>query len=147
MSQKYIIRLDRAALDEYTRAYFIEYPRRKKIPIDKPIVPSLNQYLVMSPEARGNLKERWEEFVYHTINCQGLLNLGLEKCKVSITYVFGDKRRSDLDNRVPKMIFDGLTRAGFWKDDNRFVVPEIHFYSDYEARNPHMIIEVETLEK
>ena len=48
---------------------------------------------------------------------------------------------------MPKMIFDGLTRAGFWKDDNRFVVPEIHFYSDYEARNPHMIIEVETLEK
>ena len=46
--------------------------------------------------------------------------------------------------RVPKMVFDGLTRAGFWEDDNRFVIPELHFYSDYEARNPHMIIEVET---
>ena len=146
MGKKYVIRLDKEALDDYIKEYFKVYPRRKKIPIDKPIVPSLNQYLVMSPEARGNLKERWEEFVYHTLNRQGLLNLNLQKCKVSITYVFGDKRRSDLDNRVPKMIFDGMTFAKFWKDDNRFVIPELHFYADYEARNPHMIIEVEELD-
>ena len=146
MSQTYVIKLDKDALDEYTKAYFITYPRRRKIPIDKPIVPSLNKYIVMNKDARNELKERWEEFVYHTLDRQGLLNLQLEKCKVSITYVFPDKRRSDLDNRVPKMVFDGLTYAGFWKDDNRFVIPEIHFYSDYEARNPHMIIEVETLE-
>ena len=143
MSQLYIIRLDKEALDEYTRAYFIEYPRRKKIPIDKPIVPSLNKYLAMSKEARNYLKERWEEFVYHTVNQQGLLNLGLDKCVVSVTYVFGDKRKSDLDNRIPKMIFDGLTRAGFWIDDNRFVIDEIHFYAKYEKKNPHMIIEIE----
>ena len=99
MTKKYIIRLDKKALDEYTRAYFEAYPRRKKIPITQPIVPSLNKYLVMSPEARNNLKERWEEFVYHTVRCQGLLDLKLKKCKVSITYVFGDKRKSDLDNR------------------------------------------------
>ena len=53
----------------------------------------------MNKDARNELKERWEEFVYHTLDRQGLLNLQLEKCKVSITYVFGDKRKSDLDNR------------------------------------------------
>ena len=99
MSQTYIIKLDKEALDEYTKAYFIAYPRRRKIPIDKPIVPSLNKYIVMNKDARNELKLRWEEFVYHTLDRQGLLNLQLEKCKVSITYVFGDKRKSDLDNR------------------------------------------------
>lgn len=99
MQRSFVIRLDKEALDEYIKAYFKVYPRRKKVPIDKAIVPSLNRYLALSPEARSNLKERWEEFVYHTIDCQGLLNLKLKKCKVSITYVFGDKRKSDLDNR------------------------------------------------
>ena len=99
MSQTYIIKLDKEALDEYTKAYFIAYPRRRKIPIDKPIVPSLNRFIVLEKNARAELKLRWEEFVYHTLDRQGLLNLQLEKCKVSITYVFGDRRKSDLDNR------------------------------------------------
>ena len=146
MGKIYTLRLDKDALESYTKEYFKVYPKRRKAPLDKPFVPSLNKYLVMNKDARNNLKERWEEFVYHSCQEQGLLNLGLNKCEVVITYVFGDKRKSDLDNRVPKMLCDGCTRANVWIDDNRFVIPKFTFIADYEARNPHMIIEIKELD-
>lgn len=99
MSEVYLLRLDNQALENYTKEYFKVYPKRRKAPLDKPFVPSLNKYLIMHKDARNALKERWEEFVYHSCREQGLLNLGLTKCEVEITYVFGDKRKSDLDNR------------------------------------------------
>ena len=45
------------------------------------------------------------------------------------------------------MIFDGITFANIWADDNRFVIPELHFYSAYEKRNPHMIVTIEELDE
>ena len=104
MGKIYTLRLDKDALESYTKEYFKVYPKRRKAPLDKPFVPSLNKYLVMNKDARNNLKERWEEFVYHSCESQELLNLGLTKCEVVITYVFGDKRKSDLDNRNMRRI-------------------------------------------
>ena len=104
MSQIYRLVLDKQALESYTKEYFKVYPKRRKKPLDAPFVPSLNKYLIMNKDARNNLKERWEEFVYHSCEQQGLLNLGLTKCQVRITYVFGDKRKSDLDNRNMRRI-------------------------------------------
>ena len=99
MGKIYTLVLDRKSLDEYTEAYFKEYPRRRKVPIKDPFVPSLNKYLVMNKDQRNQLKERFEEWVYYSAKNQGLLNLNIQKCKVSVTYVFGDMRKSDLDNR------------------------------------------------
>lgn len=45
------------------------------------------------------------------------------------------------------MVFDGMTFSKVWEDDNRFVIPELHFYSDYEKNNPHMIITIEALDE
>ena len=145
--RKVEIVLDRAALDSYTKEYFRVYPRRRKVPISEPIIPSLNKVLVMGKEQRNNFRERWEEFVYHTIEQQGLLNLKLSHVEVVITVVFGNKRRNDLDNRHSKPIFDSFTRAGLIQDDNRFVIPKITLYSKYEKNNPHMIFELFEIEK
>ena len=144
--RKVTIVLDQQALENYTKEYFRVYPRRRKIPIKEPIIPSLNKVLMMGKEERNNLKERWEEFVYHTIEQQGLLNLQLTHCEVNITIVFGNKRRNDLDNRHSKAIFDAFTRSGLIVDDNRFVIPKITLYAAYEKNNPHMVFELIEIE-
>ena len=95
----YTLRLDQDALDDYLTLYFKEYPNRRKIPITEPFPPSLNRYLTMSPQARNTLKQHWQDFVYVAAKRQGLLNLNLEYCSVTLTYVFGDLRKSDVDNR------------------------------------------------
>ena len=95
----YTLRLDQDALDDYLTLYFKEYPRRRKKPIDKPFVPSLNKYLVMNKDARNELKQHWQDFVYVAAKRQGLLGLKIDYCKVTLTYVFGDLRKSDVDNR------------------------------------------------
>ena len=141
----YTLRLDREMLDLYLDLYFKEYPRRRKKPIEEPFVPSLNKYLVMNKDARNELKQHWQDFVYVAAKEQGLLNLQLKRCRVKITYVFGNLRRNDIDNRCPKMVFDGLTFCQTWIDDNRFVIPELHFYAKYEKGNQHMIVEIEAL--
>lgn len=138
--------LDRQALDSYTKEYFRVYPRRRKIPIKEPIVPSLNKYQVLNKDARNELKERWEEFVYHTVEQQGLLNLNFNHCEVIVHVIFGDKRRSDLDNRILKCPMDGLVRAGVIKDDNRFCIPKITHYAHYQKGEPAMIFELIEIE-
>ena len=45
------------------------------------------------------------------------------------------------------MIFDALTFCKTWIDDNRFVIPSVHLLSAYEKGNPHVILEIEVLEK
>lgn len=47
----------------------------------------------------------------------------------------------------PKVIFDGMTHANIWVDDNRFCIPEITFIAAYEKGNPHIVVELEVLEK
>ena len=45
------------------------------------------------------------------------------------------------------MIFDALTFCETWIDDNRFVIPSVHLLSAYEKGNPHIILDIEVLEK
>lgn len=139
--RKVTIVLDQQALDSYTKEYFRVYPRRRKVPIKEAIVPSLNKYQVLTKDARNELKERWEEFVYHTAQESGLLNTGFEHCELVVHVFFGDKRRSDLDNRVVKMPMDGAVRAGVIKDDNRFVIPKITHCAHYRKKEPGMVFE------
>ena len=138
--------LDQQALDSYTKEYFRVYPRRRKVPIKEPIVPSLNKYQVLNKDARNELKERWEEFVYHTAEEAGLLHTGFEHCILEVHVFFGDKRRSDLDNRILKCPMDGIVRAGLIKDDNRFVLPQITHYAHYRKGEPGMIFELIEIE-
>lgn len=95
----FTLRIDREMLDKYTELYFKEYPRRRKIPIAEPFVMSLNKYLVLHKDARNEYKQNWCDLIYVAAKEQGLLGLNIERCRVKVTYVFGDKRRSDLDNR------------------------------------------------
>ena len=138
--------LDQQALDAYTKEYFKVYPKRRKAPISEPIVPSLNKYQLLHKDARNELKERWEEFVYHTAQEAGLLNLGLTHCELVVHVVFPNKRRNDLSNRLIKMPEDGLTRAGMIIDDNRFVIPKITHCAHYEKNKPAMIFELIEIE-
>lgn len=94
------VKIDQTALDLYLTKYFECYPRRRKKPITKPFVPSLNKYLVMNKDARNELKQHWEDFMWTIVKTNGWDTLQLDKCHVEVWYVFGDKRRSDLDNRI-----------------------------------------------
>ena len=132
LSSYYEVKVDQEALDHYLMKYFECYPRRRKKPLEKPFPISLNKWLVMNKDQRNELKQHYEDLMWTIVHRNGWETLNLDKCHVEVWYVFGDKRRSDLDNRILKAFYDGLTRAGFLKDDNRFVIPSTDYRSVYE---------------
>jgi len=44
---EYKLILDQQLIDEYADFYFKEHPRAKKKPIERPIMPTLNQILIL----------------------------------------------------------------------------------------------------
>ena len=100
LTDYYEVVIDQEALEIYLKKYFECYPRRRKKPIEKPFVPSLNKYLIMNKDARNELKQHWEDFMWTIIHQNGWGTLHLKQVHVEVWYCFGDKRRSDIDNRI-----------------------------------------------
>ena len=46
MDKSIILTIDQKTLDLYTKYYFLEHPRAKKIPIEKPWHPSINTWMI-----------------------------------------------------------------------------------------------------
>ena len=47
MDKSIILTIDQKTLDLYTKYYFLEHPRAKKIPIEKPWHPSINTWMIL----------------------------------------------------------------------------------------------------
>ena len=65
----------------------------------------------------------------------------IEKCKITITYYFKDKRRRDPGN-FDKFVLDFLVESGFITDDNYFVIKEFTTKGKVDKNNPRMEIEI-----
>jgi Holliday junction resolvase RusA-like endonuclease len=82
------------------------------------IPPSINRW-PGNPFKRQRLKTLWEREVWVSAYQSGATKLRLERARVRITYYFATQRRRDKDNYAPKMLMDGLVKAGVLMDDSK----------------------------
>lgn len=137
--------LDHSVLDRYNNYYFNQYPRRNKIPIERPIHPSTNTWMILQRQAMNNLKQVWKEFIIWWINDLGYQNYKLDKYEMIFTIYMPTKRRSDPDNMSPKFIMDGFTESGFIIDDDGTHLKALTLKTDYDKDNPRTEISVKIL--
>ena len=134
--QEIKITINRQILSEYNQYYFQKYPRRKKIPIDKPIPPSLNTWMIMRRPQMNNVKQQWKEFGVWLVQYNNLQDKKIPKCKIDIEYFFDSKRRHDADNFTPKNLFDSFTVSGLLVDDDFDHVESLTIRGIYSKDNP-----------
>ncbi len=124
---------DRANIRENERIVLMKYT----IPS---IPPSMNKY-----KGRTNMweyrrdKEAWEKQIW--LLCRPRPDEPIEKCRLTLTYFFKDKRRHDPNNYDGQFITDGLVKSQIIKDDN-FDCVELVLRGDYDKHNPRTEIEV-----
>jgi Holliday junction resolvase RusA-like endonuclease len=128
--------IDNSILEEYRKYYFEKYPRRKIFPIEKPIPPSLNAWMIMRRFKMNNQKQVWKEFGEWLVDYNKLRDTKIEKCKIEIEYFFDSKRRHDADNYTPKNLFDSFTVSGLLIDDDFNHVESLTIKGNYSKENP-----------
>ena len=142
-SENYIkLILDNKVLERYNTYYFLEHPRAKKKPIEKPYHPSINTWCILPRIQMNALKQKWKDFVCFWMRLEKLENKKLDNFDITITVFFDTKRRHDVDNQVPKFILDGFTEAGFIVDDDEKHLHSLTLKTGYDKENPRTEIEV-----
>ena len=134
--------LDNNVLEKYNKYYFIEHPRAKKKPIEKPYHPSINTWCILPRIQMNVLKQKWKDFCVFWMKLEKLNNKNLDNFDITITVFFDTKRRHDVDNQVPKFILDGFTEAGFIVDDDEKHLHSLTLKTGYDKENPRTEIEV-----
>lgn len=133
LRQKDIISIEftEELLEEWiNKVYFKKHPKAKNKPISSAVHESLNTWTIMRRPMANSLKQKWKEFGKFVIEKNGLLDLGIKKCKCKYiahkSYV-NSKRRMDCDNIVPKFILDSLTSecTGVLVDDSCDCIEEL----------------------
>lgn len=115
----------------YNNYYFVKYPKRKKKPIEKPIFPTLNSWMILKRMAMNNLKQHWKEFGEWIINYYGYENLNIKECSISFEHTFKNKKRRDPDNYIPKFFLDAMVSSGMIIDDSMNVVKQLNLMCLY----------------
>lgn len=128
--------LDQAILDKYTKYYFVKHPRAKKVPIEKPRHPSINQWCILPRPQMNALKQKWKEFGCFWIKYLGYENMKLDDLDVISTTYFESNRRHDVDNTVFKFLADSWTEAGFIVDDDEKHLHSLTLRTGYDKNNP-----------
>ena len=142
-SENYIkLILDNKVFERYNTYYFLEHPRAKKKPIEKPYHPSINTWCILPRIHMNALKQKWKDFVCFWMKLEKLENKKLDSFDITITVFFDTKRRHDVDNQVPKFILDGFTEAGFIVDDDEKHLHSLTLKTGYDKENPRTEIEV-----
>lgn len=134
--------LDENVLSRYNDFYFRKYPKRKKVPIERPMHPSINTWMILQRPAMNGLKQTWKDFIKWWIIDLDLVGLQLDKYEMKFTTYMPTRRRSDPDNMTPKFIMDGFTEAGFIIDDDGAHLLALTLSTDYDKEYPRTEIEV-----
>lgn len=137
--------IDNDVLERYNKYYFRKYPKRKKVPIERPMHPSINTWMILQRPAMNNLKQAWKEFIQWLIKDLGYQDMKLDKYEMTFTTYMPTKRRSDPDNMSPKFIMDGFTEAGFIMDDDGLHLKALTLKTDYDKEHPRTEICVNVL--
>lgn len=116
----------------------------RKVTITLPFIPpSINYYI-----GRDN---RWQyqsdkKKIHNAIKLATIgKKYNINKCKMTITYFFKDRRRHDPSN-YDKITLDGLVEANVITDDNYSVITEFTTKGGYDKEKPRTEIIIEELE-
>lgn len=139
------ITIDSNTLNRYNQYYFNLHPRAKKRPIERPIHPSINKWMILKRVVMNNLKQKWKDFIVWVIKDMGYENLKIDKCEIEYCSYLPSKRRSDTDNFVPKFINDGLVESGIIVDDDYVHLRRIILCCGYDKDNPRTEIKIKIL--
>jgi Holliday junction resolvase RusA-like endonuclease len=144
MKKEKILIIDKDILQEYYKYYFDKYPKRKVLPIEKPIPPSLNRFIAMKRMQQNSVKQKYKEFSVWLASYYKIANLNLDNAKIIFTFYFPDRRRRDFDNLMltPKMINDGFVEANVFGDDSGDIL-KIEFENfQYDSKNPRVEMKI-----
>lgn len=137
--------LDNEVLSRYNDYYFTIHQKAKKIPIEKPIHPSLNTWIILPRIQMNALKQKWADLICWWIKDLGYENLKLDSFEITVTVFFDANRRHDLDNNTPKFILDAFTKTGFIVDDDDKHLRSLTIKSGYDKDNPRTEIELKVI--
>lgn len=135
---EYKLILDQQLIDEYADFYFKEHPRAKKKPIERPIMPTLNQILILQRPQIAALKAKYKEFGIWLVHHYGYEDLALQKFELEVRVYMPTKRRFDLDNCVGgvKLLIDAFTETQMIVDDNSSNLIKLTIMGGYDKDNP-----------
>lgn len=128
--------IDQRLLDKYTKYYFLQHPRARKVPIEKPWHPSINQWSILPRIQMNDQKQKWKLFGEFVIKYNKLDGMMLDNYDVISTIYYPTKARHDPDNGCPKWILDSWTEAGFVKDDSEKYMHSLTLKTGYDKENP-----------
>jgi Holliday junction resolvase RusA-like endonuclease len=133
-------------LKEYNEYYFNLYPRRKKIPIERPTHPSINTWMIMRRPQMNALKQTWKEFGMWYCKKYRLEGLNIDKCEMTVISYLPTKRRFDIDNTTPKFFLDFLTESKVIIDDDYLHVTSLTLKAGYDKENSRTEIYIKILD-
>ena len=143
---EYKIIIDQALVDEYCEYYFKLHPKAKKKPIEKPMHPSLNTWMILPRIQMNSLKQKWKCFGSWLIERLGYNGLMLDKFTAEVTVYMPTRRKFDLDNFCnEKFLWDAFTEAGFIVDDNYTNLTSLLLRGGYDKENPRTEIVIKTI--
>lgn len=127
-------------LEEWTKQYFKDNPRCRKIPLDTCIVRSLNKMLVITNRiVQNNYKQHYKNYTCFVVAKNGYKNLGISSADLHVHFTFPSKVRHDIDNMQIKEIEDGFSEAGLIVDDDYLHIKSILSTASYEKGVTKMV--------
>ena len=142
MSNELKLVIDSKAVKLYNQYYFNLHPKARKEPIESPIHPSINKWMIMKRMAMNQLKQKWKDFVVWHIRSTTYENAQIEKCSMKFISYYKTKTRHDIDNFIPKFILDGMVDAGFIVDDDDKHLTSLTLECEYDKKLPRTEIYV-----
>lgn len=143
---EYNITITQQTIDEYTEFYFTKHPRAKKNPIERPMHPSLNTWMILPRMQMNALKQKWKDFGIWLITKLGYNDLKLDKFIAEVTVYMPTRRRFDLDNHCnEKFLWDAFTESGFIVDDDCNHLTSLILKGGYDKDHPRTEIKITTI--
>lgn len=146
MSKTLFLVFDQSVVDRYNEHYFKLHTRARKLPIERPIHPSINQWMILPRMQMNQLKQKWKAFIVWWVKDLGYQDLKLDKFEIEVKTYMPTKRRSDPDNFSPKFINDGFTEAGLIIDDDGNHLKKLSLITDYDKDHPRTEVTIKILD-
>ncbi len=144
---EYKLVMDKQVIDEYCDYYFSIHTRAWKKPIERPLHPSLNTWMILPRVQMNTLKQKWKDFGVWWIKKLGYDGLMLDKFAAEVTVYMPSRRRFDLDNHCnEKFLWDAFIEAGFIVDDDCDHLTSLLLKGGYDKENPRTEIIIRTVD-
>ena len=118
-----------------------------EVTLTLPFPPSVNHYWrhhVIGGRARVYISEEGKEFRRSVFILARGVETMTRRVAVTVTLHAPDKRARDIDNYDGKALFDALTHAGVWKDDNQ--IDERHTFRGQPVAGGRCVVQIREID-